>query len=624
MDEEMDDYVGVEYISEIDNSQTISNIKQLNQPSTENEILRVVKFFQLLNLNKNNDSEKLNDPNTQNSQNIQSSHSTQFIKKRQHIINQLSSSRDKLENLMLFLSLATLEKPFYKLKVLNIDTEKRAERLELKKINYLKKTDCFTKAIKSFNKSLKDISEHNRISQIVFRELMNLKEIGFYVEDSFKFPEIKETQSAKVQLKLTHRLIKLYENISPNLFPNETKENAFKKFHEKFSFDLEYNTQKNNFEMTSKFVENFSKKFDIGFSLEIKDNNSDGENIILSKSNFNRLLENLINENLNLIMNNNKGNLNPLTNTNISTPQGQNKNINFSNFSNFNINNIFLQNSQQSDKYKLSSYLVFFSKYFFYTLFKLEIRHLLRVLENDHFEYKNFSFKIEEEVKEFAIVLNHNDFLQVKIKMCKENLENFNFSENQNSNNEEMFDENNFITDFSKKKKNFYIYNKLIKILFKNIINDMRIYRIINELSLINFTFNSAYSDLLDNSLFISNLTKISQVLIRKNFINSISQKIEKAKNYFSNKQSYINPSYNTYIYKFLLLNNSILSSYTTAKIEFNISFLKGNIIVEFKTPVKNSIYICERENTQETLYKKVDFNYLILLIDTMINNQLN
>lgn len=601
MDEDidMDDYVGVEYeyISEIDNSQTISNIKQLNSPAEENEILRIVKFFQLLNLNRNTDS------SASINQNGQKIESPQFIKKRQHIINQLISSRDKLENLMLFLSLSTLEKPFYKLKVLNIDTEKRAERLELKKLNYLKKVDCFSKAMKSFNTNLKNISEHNRISQIVFRELIYLKELGFIVEDSFKFPEIKSQEIAgveetpKVQLKLAHKLIKLYENISPNLFPNETKENAFKKFNEKFSFDLEYDTQKNNFEMTSKFYEKFSKNFDFGFSLEIKDNKSEGSNfnsILLSKYNFTRLLENLINENLNLIM---------------------------SRLNNYNIT--FHQGAQQPEKYmhKLNSYLVFFTKYFFYCLFKLEIRHLLRVQENDNFEYKNFTIKIEEHVKEFSLNLNHSDFLEVKIKIWKENLENsetMEIFEKQDQNlylhNEEMFDENNFLIIDQ--------YNKLTKILLKNIINDMRIYRIINELSLINFTYNSAYSDLLDNSIFISNFTKISQVLVRKNFINLISRKIEKAKNlnFICNKQSYINPSYNNYTYKFLLLNNSILSSYTTAKIEFNISFVKGNILFELKTPVKNSIYICERENTQETLYKKVDFNYLVLLIDTVIN----
>src|SRR5690606_18808159 len=130
-----------------------------------------VKFLQLLNLNTGATT-------TDNNQTTEN-------KKRQNILNQLYNSKDKLESLMMFLSLATLDKPFYKLKGLNVDVEKKSERNDLRKINYLKKIDCFNKTIENFKKNLQVTQDQNKISQIIFRELTYMKELGFYVEDSF-------------------------------------------------------------------------------------------------------------------------------------------------------------------------------------------------------------------------------------------------------------------------------------------------------------------------------------------------------------------------------------------------------------------------------------------------------
>jgi hypothetical protein len=45
----------------------------------------------------------------------------------------------------------------------------------------------------------------------------------------------------------------------------------------------------------------------------------------------------------------------------------------------------------------------------------------------------------------------------------------------------------------------------------------------------------------------------------------------------------------------------------------------------EIKTPIKNIIFICEREIITEIVYKGIDMNYLLLVIENLIkNNQIS
>lgn len=531
MEVDYDDYLPMDFVNEVDNTQTISNIKHLNAPARENEYLRAVKIFQL------------NDKKT--SETSQSDK----IKRKEKIFNLLLNSKEKLEGIMAFLTLATLERPLYRLKVVNIDTETSKEKKELSKINFLKKNDCFSKAIELFKSNLEKINEKNQTSQIIFRELIALKELGFVVDDNFTLPEFTDV----ITFKIHHKFVKKFEDLS------ESKQD--------YSFDLIYTKNGNTFELKNSFYENFIKKHKISFGFKFK--TLDGE-IKMENNLLENIIDNLIKESF---------------------------------------------KKTKNSKYNLDDYLIFFTNYFLYFLLKLEIRNITKTLPEGltYFKYKNFQYKVQEDIKEYSIKLNHFNLMEITFKIKKEQLETAQEDIENNS--------INFKTNLGLKLSE--TYKEIIKIFFTNLIYESKLYRIVKELYLLKLDSKIKkinFEDVLDNSLFIYNLNRISHLILRKTVIAHIYDKFDKLTNYFVNSNKTANFTLNNFTYRFMLFNNNNLKNVHNIKTELILNFNKRKFFIELKCQVKNNIFICERDYSKEISHQNVDFNYVFLFLDNLTN----
>jgi len=567
------DYEEEEYISHKDNKLTISNISNLNQPPTEIELLRAIKFFQLMNFNINEETSSNPEKN-------------KVIKIKEVIQNYLLNSRERLDMLIDFIRITTIEKNIFKLKVLNVTPIKKNEKNEMKKINFLKKLDYFDKSINLIQKKMKEFNENNKISQVIFKELITLKEYGLNVEDNFKFPDKQDT----IYINLIHKNLKIYEILN---FSHADTEESKQKFHQKFYFYLNYFTKTGNFELSSQFYENFIKKSELTFDLRIKFPNG---TYMMNNKKFEIFLDDLILKNLSL-------------------------------------------NYPRTDKYNLKTILLFFVKYLFYKLFKLEIKNLVKLKQTNFFYHKNFLLTFKEYGKEFYLNLNYFNFLEVSFKVSKENMEDKNLVENESEDSNELSFENKKESDImdvdgyindsktNKKMKNEFEksfeskYFFLIKTLFENLIYDMRLYKYIKDLSMIDLKLPDALLDYIDNTLFIKNFVKIFQVISRKLFIHSIKNKFENSEKFHIVNSNLINPFSNSYTSRFVVSrsSNMLIKNQHNPKIEFCLFFHKNNVILEFKNQLRNSIYICERETFTEEVYDRIDPQYLINTIENLL-----
>lgn len=152
----------------------------------------------------------------------------------------------------------------------------------------------------------------------------------------------------------------------------------------------------------------------------------------------------------------------------------------------------------------------------------------------------------------------------------------------------------------------------------------MRLYKIIKDLSISNIKSQDTFTDYVDNSIFLKNFVKIFQVVARKQFDSSITNKIENSGTFYLIKSNLINPFSNSYSSKYVIVKNINLLNSHTLKIEFSLSLHKNNMIVEFKNPLKNTIYICERETFNEEVYERFDIKYLLKTLENLLENNNN
>jgi hypothetical protein len=293
----------------------------------------------------------------------------------------------------------------------------------------------------------------------------------------------------------------------------------------------------------------------------------------------------------------------------------------------------------------IKHYIIFFYKYFFYILMKQEIRCLTKnnAKRSNFINYKNFSFCLNEYGKEFLITLNHFNFFEMCLKISKESiplpgeeafLQNTDFLGVDQSKiiNYEISRIEPLLSSNTRSKPITNIealkLSQFIKILIENLLFDIRIYKYIKEL---NNYFQSidnsnmpqkekVLMDIIDVTIFIKNITKIANTILRKTTINLVNKIIDKSTNYYTIKNNYVNCANQLFNYKFLLIKNSSFSSNILSKIEFSIVFLRNSFYIEIKNPVKNNIYICERETISEKHYEKLDMPCLLHMIENMLS----
>jgi hypothetical protein len=112
-------------------------------------------------------------------------------------------------------------------------------------------------AINNFGTRLQQINDEKIASQIIFNELINLKELGFKIENNFTFPPLKENMT----FMLTHRILDNTEKIPKT---------------QKYFFLLTYNTKSKKFELNNGFYNNWKNKFSLKFEaiLQLGNNNN--------------------------------------------------------------------------------------------------------------------------------------------------------------------------------------------------------------------------------------------------------------------------------------------------------------------------------------------------------------
>lgn len=502
------DYEEDDYIIPRDNKLTISNIDQLNSYPSENENLRGIKFFRL-----NNYIDSIKDIGSD--------------KNKQKIINYLLNSKERLESLIGFFQLITIDNSLLRLKNIDEDIIRRYEKSDknnnIKKINLMKKIDIINKTQNSFNKKLSIIKENNKISQSIFKELNYLKDMGFIVDESFMFPN---PIGENIKIKLTHKYFRIYQNIK-----------IFKK--DKFDIYLLYDTKLNKFELISDYYKKFIKEFKIVYNIDLKLNNN------TINTNIDQIIKELIIDNLK-------------TNPNL----------------------YYLITNPIEDKYQIKNILIFYYQYILYYLFKLEIKSLI-----DIFIYKNLSFILKESG---SITICSYNYFEFKLSIKKVDI--------------------SHTTIY-----NIFPYDNLFRIMFENIIYDIKIYKNIKDAP-----FTKEYLSILDSldcSIYIKNLTRISQLIIRKSFISYINTLI--GIGYID--QIFINTNLNIYTYRYTIIkNNNLNNNYN--KIEFSLIFNKTNLYFTHKNPTKNNIYMLERETITEYAYQRIDYNYLIYYISNLLN----
>jgi len=338
------------------NKYLLTNISHLNREVDYNEYVKIFKFFNINNLSENNENQKI----------VSEEKKRKKQKKREKIDHFLRDTAEKTEILINFLSNLNKDKSIFYLKNLRELKVNESEKRENQTINYLKKVDFLDKSIKIFNNKLSLMKENKDISQLIFRELLNFKRNGFLVEENYKFPEIVETLSTKLIFKNCF--------ILENLLGKKILE-------KKFSMNLTYknlepkhkeeNSNHKHFQLNYDFYEKFKKKKKLEFLLILK---------IFNKKlvyNLGQILDDWIE-------------------------------VYFSNI---------LDDSVK--KYAMINYLKFIYKYICYKIFKLEIRNISKIIGNNFYENKQFSYYLDRNSTYLSINSSYYDILEVNLMMMK-------------------------------------------------------------------------------------------------------------------------------------------------------------------------------------------------------------
>lgn len=327
------------------NKYTLTNLNDLNAKDSENQITQTFKFFNVNNLSEFDD--KNNEEEEKNKQ--------KKLKKKEKIQNLLINSLEKTNILYNFLSDLNSKKSNFDLKILQNQFSDEQENKEKSNINYIKKIDFFNKTIDIFNKKLKSMEEKREISQDIFKQLTIFKKFGFFVEENYKFPEIKEN----IITKLIYKNCLNFNNIF-------TKEKVAKKF----SMNLTFNQIEKRFDISYDFFDKFSAKFDIYIFFLVR----------ISEKNYYFCINDLI-----------------------------------ENYANSLVANF----DKQLHDFELEKYLCFIYKYLYYKMLKVEIMKITELIKDNFFEYKNFSFELDVKNKEYSIIANYFDNISTEFKIIK-------------------------------------------------------------------------------------------------------------------------------------------------------------------------------------------------------------
>jgi hypothetical protein len=545
MDDDEMDYER-EYISS-DNKVTITNVAFLDSPPIENEYLRALKLLQIFNSDIFNTNKQTEGENKKQA-------------KKQKIQSLLINSIERIDNLINFLKFSCYEKNFFKFKVLPEERSIEKDNFKLRKLNYIKKVECLNTAINNFGTKLQQINDEKIASQIIFNELINLKELGFKIENNFTFPPLKENMT----FRLTHMILDNTENILKT---------------QKYFFLLTYNTKSKKFELNNDFYNNWKNKFSLKFEAILQLGNNNNLHI-----DFEKILDSLI------------------------------------------LDNLAISQKNDIEKYKIHSYLSFYIKYLIYSIFKVELRSLSNIADSNFFKFRNFNFITKELNKEFSITATYFNIFKLTVRMKKEPKDDLVLMGQKDPNiftdfhSEEIDFSGLMICDEDRNPKNntvFKKYSPFIKSLLINIIAEVKSSRVIKDFENSSIK-NESLLEAIDTSLFVRNIYKLSNYILKEYFIDSIINKLDSFKHYYWINSLSVNIFNQTY--KFLVSD----VSFNTRKFEFYFIFDDKNsqFSFEYKHFTMNTVQLFERETVIiEKHFKEPDFEFIILTIENLLTN---
>ena len=503
---------------------------------------------------------------------------------RERLKKDLKDSRERLSNLKNMIENCAKKEPEIKLKSIEIQSRLSHDNSEkMKRVIFLKKREYFKNTIKIFNKELKEQENNCNKTQEIFKKLLELKSFGFYVDKNFTIDLNPNYDNLNIILQnkyiLNFKECLRNEKDKHNFIlsvsrNNNMKNNNINNINNNNLNMINYqnSNQKNDFILESKFYDDFSKKYKIVFEFNLKLENSLFINFDYTVMDdiIHSILQKKIKLNLQQIKNNSK----------------------------------------------IENYLQFYFKYLLYKFFKLEINEILKVLKkegkNNIFSFKQFTLIVNQIGNQISIEAKYNNLMQLKIKCAKILIEDFN---NIPIKSEEK------LKQISKEKDSHF--GKLIKIFIDNLLYDIRIF---NRISNFNFLIknNPSISDLIDLGLIAKNVTKISIIILRRLFYQQLKTKINDFKDFNVVIRTEFGFENDSFLCELNFKKKYLIKSNQVDKVQLCILFnYEGEIELEIKKPYSNQILYLDKEKYVFQKFKKIDFNYLLCLIDNILSTEL-
>lgn len=479
---------------------------------------------------------------------------------REKIITELEGAKERLLNLITMVDCASMEKSQIKFKsltdsLISTITSESKSRKKLIHVNFLKKADHFSQSIKAFKNDLLKKKESCQKSQDIFIELLALKSKGFYVEENFQLG-YGANNTVSTNIILQNQYILNFEK-----FFNINKYNFILSVKNNFNQNQD---EGKKFELKNDFYKYFNSKFKIIFEFQLHIDNT----VILSANMYQ--MEELVNTLLNT--------------------------------------KIFASNFNQKSKYyyEIGSYLIFYFKYLLYKFLKIEISTLLKHYSNS-FQYKGLSYIISKTSNEISVIANFFNQFQFTFKTAKISLDEYN-----NINKRKDFSSTTY------QNINTSHVGKIIKIFINNLFYDIRMYFILKDFSNL-ITNNPMLYDIIEYGTLIKNISKTCNVLLRRALIEKVKESIIRKELYNIVITNYMNLKNGYFTTKFIITKKNVISSIYIKYVEFNIDFTHhGGIVFELKQPYPNQIYYIDKVNYSVQKYKRMDFNYLVDIIDNI------
>ena len=132
-------------------------------------------------------------------------------------------------------------------------------------------------------------------------------------------------------------------------------------------------------------------------------------------------------------------------------------------------------------------------------------------------------------------------------------------------------------------------------------------------------TNNPMLYDIIEYGTLIKNISKTCNVLLRRALIEKVKESIIRKELYNIVITNYMNLKNGYFTTKFIITKKNVISSIYIKYVEFNIDFTNhGGIVFELKQPYQNQIYYIDKVNYSIQKYKRMDFNYLVDIIDNI------